>query len=133
MFDTFFYIFLFFCICFEIYAQYLFKLMYNEKLFNNSHIQLFFNFNNKNNKNNKNNILLAIGILFYAFTGFFAFKLLKYGELGIINIIWHLFHFFSLFFIGYFVLGERLNFNKKIGSLFGIIALIFFMIDGHHH
>jgi len=122
MFDKFFYLFLFFCVFFEISAQYLYKLVYNKKLYNNSIVSFL---------NEKN--ILFIGIIFYAFTGYFAFKILKYGELGVINIIWHLFHFFSLFLIGYFALGERLNFNKKIGCIFGIIALIFFMIDGHHH
>jgi drug/metabolite transporter (DMT)-like permease len=127
MFDIFFYLFLFFSVFFEIGAQYLFKLVHNKKIYNNSYLSLF------NFTNNKNIFLLSIGIIFYALTGFFAFKILKYGELGIINIIWHLLHFFILFFIGYFLLGERLNLNKKIGSIFGIIAIIFFMIDGHNH
>ena len=127
MFDIFFYLFLFFSVFFEISAQYLFKLVHNKKIYNNSYLSLF------NFTNNKNIFLLSIGIIFYALTGFFAFKILKYGELGIINIIWHLLHFFILFSIGYFLLGERLNLNKKIGSIFGIIAIIFFMIDGHNH
>ena len=127
MFDIFFYLFLFFSVFFEISAQYLFKLVHNKKIYNNSYLSLF------NFTNNKNIFLISIGIIFYALTGFFAFKILKYGELGIINIIWHLLHFFILFFIGYFLLGERLNLNKKIGSIFGIIAIIFFMIDGHNH
>lgn len=130
MFDIFFYLFLFFSVFFEISAQYLFKLVHNKKIYNDSYLS---SFNFINNKINKNNLLLIIGIVFYALTGFFAFKILKYGELGVINIIWHLLHFFILFFIGYFLLGERLNLNKKIGSLFGIIAIIFFMIDGHNH
>ena len=127
MFDKFFYLFLFFSVFFEIGAQYLFKLIHNKKIYNNSYLSLF------NFINNKNNFLLIIGIVFYALTGFFAFKILKYGELGVINIIWHLLHFFILFLIGYFVLNERLNLNKKIGCIFGIIAIIFFMIDGHNH
>ena len=121
MFDKFFYLFLFFCIFFEISAQYLFKLIYKKKL-NIDYIPYI-----------NNEIFILIGIILYALTGYFVFKILKYGELGVINIIWHLFHFFSLFLIGYFALGEKLTFNRKIGSLFGIIALIIFMIDGHHH
>tara|TARA_B100001175_G_C19433252_1_gene602265 strand:+ start:61 stop:435 length:375 start_codon:yes stop_codon:yes gene_type:complete len=124
MFDKLFYLFLFFNIFFEICAQYLYKLFYNKKLFD---LGLGFDFGFGNN------IYIIVGVIFYAFTGYFTFKLLKYGELGVINIIWHLFHFFSLFLIGYFALGERLSLNKKIGCVFGIIALIFFMIDGHHH
>ena len=129
MFDIFFYVFLFFCVCFEISAQYLFKIIYNKKLLDNGKIFSFINNNNINN-NNINNIILFIGLIFYVFTGYFAFKILKYGELGVINIIWHLLHFFSLFLIAYFALGERLNFNKKIGCLFGIIAIIIFILDG---
>ena len=127
MIDKFFYIFLFFSILFEISAQYLYKLVYNKK-----NLSVDFGFGPIFSNINKNNYVL-LGVIFYALTGYFAFKILKYGELGVINIIWHLFHFFSLFFIGYFALGERLSFNKKIGCLFGIIAIIFFMFDGHHH
>ena len=120
MFDILFYIFLFLTIFFEIGAQYLFKLIYNKKTKN---LGSYFGFD----------LYILIGIIFYAFTGFFAYKILKYGELGVINIIWHLLHFFFLFLIGYFAFGEKLTFNKKIGSVFGIIALVIFMIDGHHH
>ena len=125
MFDKLFYFFLFFSVFFEIAAQYLYKLFYNKKILDFGFGPLIPNLNNK--------FYILIGVIFYAFTGYFAFKILKYGELGVINIIWHLFHFFSLFLIGYFALGERLSLNKKIGCVFGIIALIFFMIDGHRH
>ena len=118
MFDNLFYLFLFLTIFFEIFAQYLYKLIHNKKLLNYGYNE---------------NIFILIGVIFYALTGFFSFKILKYGELGVINIIWHLLHFIILFIIGYYFLNERLTFNKKIGCIFGIIALILFMIDGHQH
>tara|TARA_B100000989_G_C19230440_1_gene339671 strand:- start:171 stop:527 length:357 start_codon:yes stop_codon:yes gene_type:complete len=117
MFDNLFYIFLFFSVFFEIFAQYLYKLVYNKKY--------LYGLNE--------NIIISLGIIFYAFTGFFAFKILKYGELGVINIIWHLLHFFILFIIGYFIFNEKLSLTKKIGCVFGIIALIIFMVDGGGH
>ena len=116
MFDKLFFIFLFFSVFFEISAQYLYKLVYNKKILITNQ-----------------NYYIAIGVLFYAFTGFFSYKILQYGELGVINIVWHLFHFFVLFLIGYYFLNEKLSFTKKIGCVFGIIALLLFMIDTNHH
>ena len=117
--DTFFYVYLFSSIFFEISAQYLFKLIHLKKILNYKQLILFF------------------GIIFYALTGYFAFKLLSYAELGVINIIWHLFHFLILFIIGYLFLNEKLSIKKIIASIIGLISLILFMTDteggGHVH
>ena len=125
MLNNLFYLYLFFCIFFEIVAQYLYKLVHLNKIPNI--------FNKQNLITNKKNIYITIGIVFYAFSGYFAFKLLKYGELVVINIIWHLFHFLILFLIGYFFLNEKLNFKKIIASIFGIISLILFLTELNHH
>ena len=109
--DTFFYVYLFSSIFFEISAQYLFKLIHLKKILNYKQLILFF------------------GIIFYALTGYFAFKLLSYAELGVINIIWHLFHFLILFIIGYLFLNEKLSIKKIIASIIGLISLTLFMTD----
>jgi len=124
MLNNLFYLYLFLSVFFEIVAQYLYKLVYLNKISN-----IF----NKQNIINSKNIYIIIGVLFYAFTGYFAFKLLKYGELVIINIIWHLVHFFILFLIGYFLLNEKLNLKKIIACIFGIISLILFLTEFKHH
>lgn len=110
--DLIFFIYIFIIIAFEVTAQYLYKYSYK--------------YINKDN-------LVLVGVLFYAISGYFAYKILKYGELGVVNVIWHLIHFLALFFVGYYFLGEKLTTNKIIGSIFGIISLLIFMLDGGTH
>lgn len=111
--DSFFYIYLFFSVFFEISAQYLFKLIHLKKILNYNYKQL----------------AVISGVIFYALTGYFAFKLLSYAELGVINIIWHLFHFLMLFIIGYLFLNEKLSIKKIVASIIGLISLILFMTN----
>jgi drug/metabolite transporter (DMT)-like permease len=110
-----FFIFIFFIIFCEITAQYLFK-----KSFITKQSQEF-------------NLFLIVGIILYSIIGFFVFKILDYGEIIIVNIIWHLLHFIILFLIGYFVFKEKLSFKKIIASIIGMIAIIIFLFDNHHH
>tara|TARA_B100001093_G_scaffold517946_1_gene601092 strand:- start:1058 stop:1450 length:393 start_codon:yes stop_codon:yes gene_type:complete len=129
--NLFFPIFTFITIFFEITAQYLFKISYKkpdiDNIFNRT-INLFIN----NILHNKKHNIIIIGIIFYAITGFFVYKLLAFGHLGIINIVWHLIHFIALFFVGYFLLGEKLNIKKIIAISLGLISIILFMSDGFH-
>ena len=106
-----FYFFIILSILSEVYAQYLFKIAHNNKKYK----------------------FVPLGIILYAFTGFFAFKLLKYTHLVIANIIWHILHFILLFFVGFYFLNEKLTQQQIIATIFGIISLFLFMIDGNHH
>lgn len=110
-----FFIFVFFIIFCEISAQYLFKKSLISK------------------QSQFNSLFLIIGIILYCIIGFLVFKILNYGEIIIINIIWHLLHFIILFLIGYFVFNEKLSFNKIVASIIGMIAIVIFLFDNHHH
>jgi hypothetical protein len=66
----------------------------------------------------------------YALLGFSIYKLLHYGNILILNIIWHLIYFILLFLMGYFIFQEKINFQKIVALLFGIISLSIFMIYG---
>ena len=125
--DLLFIFYLIVIILFEVCAQYLYKISYNDKvdIFNNV---LYFN-----KYNNLKNIIVLVGVIFYAISGFFAYKLLRYGELGVINVIWHLIHFFVLFIVGYLFLNETLSTKKIIGCAFGILSLLILMSDSHGH
>ena len=107
-----FYIFVLLSTISEVFAQYLFKISYKNKLAN---------------------YYIVFGIILYALTGFFVFSLLKYEHLGVANVIWHLFHFLLLFYIGYFFLGEKLTKLQILASVFGIISLLLFMLNTHDH
>ena len=111
--DYLFFIFIFLIIFCEITAQYLFK----KSLITKKEFNLF----------------LIVGIILDCIIGFFVFKILDYGEIIIVNIIWHLLHFIILFLIGYFVFKEKLSFKKIIASIIGMIAIIIFLFDNHHH
>lgn len=112
--NTLFYIFVLFSIISEVTAQYLFKLIHK---------------NLKNLENYKKNLYLTLGIILYALTGFCAYKLLEFTNLLVANIIWHIFHFILLFLVGYIFLNERLTKNQILGSIFGIISIIIFMLN----
>jgi multidrug transporter EmrE-like cation transporter len=129
--DLLFIFYLIVIILFEVCAQYLYKISYN-----NNKIDIFNNVFYFNKYNYLKNVIVLVGVIFYAISGFFAYKLLRYGELGVINVIWHLIHFFVLFIVGYLFLNETLTIKKIIGSVFGIISLLILMSDTHsqgHH
>ena len=111
IYDKYFFIFIFLIIFCEITAQYLFK----KPPFKNKII------------------IYTVGAILYSIIGILAYQILQYGELIVINIVWHLLHFIILFFIGYFILGEKLSFNKTIASILGLISLGIFLLEGHHH
>jgi multidrug transporter EmrE-like cation transporter len=128
--DLLFIFYLIIIILFEVCAQYLYKISYNNK------IDIFNNVFDFNKYTNLRTIIVLVGVIFYAISGFFAYKLLRYGQLGVINVIWHLIHFFVLFVVGYLFLNETLSTKKIIGSAFGIISLLILMSDSHssgHH
>ena len=109
--DRLFFVFIFLIISCEMAAQYLFKRP---------------PFKNKI-------IIYAIGAILYSIIGILAYQILQYGELLVINIVWHLFHFIILFLIGYFILGEKLSFNKSVACILGLASLGIFLLEGHHH
>jgi len=125
--DLLFIFYLIVIILFEVCAQYLYKISYNDK------IDIFNNVVYFNKYNYLKNVIVLVGVIFYAISGFFAYKLLRYGELGVINVIWHLIHFFVLFIVGYLFLNETLSTKKIIGCAFGILSLLILMSDGHSH
>jgi len=76
------------------------------------------------------NSLIIFGLLLYTFTGYCVYKLLNYGNLFILNIIWHLVYFIILFIIGFLVFKQKLNYQKIVALVFGLISLIIFMFYG---
>jgi hypothetical protein len=82
------------------------------------------------NANMNTNILVVLGLAAYTFTGFCVYKILNYGNLVVLNIIWHLVYFIILFIIGFLIFNEKINYQKLIALLFGLISLIIFMFYG---
>jgi drug/metabolite transporter (DMT)-like permease len=76
------------------------------------------------------NILIILGLAAYTFTGYCVYKILNYGNLVVLNIIWHLVYFIILFIIGFLIFKEKLNYQKIIALVFGLISLIIFMFYG---
>jgi len=107
--DKFFYVYLFIITLFSISSQYLFKKIQKKELPAS---------------------YLIFGVTMYALLGFVIYKLLHYGNIIILNIIWHLIYFILLFLMGYFIFQEKINFQKIVALLFGIISLSIFMMYG---
>jgi hypothetical protein len=84
----------------------------------------------KSYANDNSTILVVLGLAAYTFTGFCVYKILNYGNLVVLNIIWHLVYFSILFIIGFLIFKEKLNFQKLVALLFGLISLIIFMFYG---
>ena len=82
------------------------------------------------NTNTNMNILVVLGLAAYTFTGFCVYKILNYGNLVVLNIIWHLVYFIILFIIGFLIFNEKINYQKLVALLFGLISLIIFMFYG---
>jgi drug/metabolite transporter (DMT)-like permease len=107
--DNYFYLYLFLITLFSIASQYLFKKIQQKE----------FHYN-----------YLIFGVTMYALLGLFIYKLLHYGNILILNIIWHLIYFIILFLMGYFIFQEKINFEKFVALVFGLISLIIFMVYG---
>jgi EamA domain-containing membrane protein RarD len=113
--DTYFYFYLLAITFSSIASQYIFKKSYA----------------NANATDNSNtNILVVLGLAAYTFTGFCVYKILNYGNLVVLNIIWHLIYFIILFIIGFLIFNEKINYQKLIALLFGLISLFIFMFYG---
>jgi len=117
--DNFFYLYLLLITFSSITSQYLFK-------------QSYANINTNVNTNviSNTNILIILGLAAYTFTGYCVYKILNYGNLVVLNIIWHLVYFIILFIIGFLIFKEKLNYQKIIALVFGLISLIIFMFYG---
>jgi hypothetical protein len=113
--DSYFYFYLLAITFSSIASQYIFKKSYA-------------NVNATDNSNT--NILVVLGLAAYTFTGFCVYKILNYGNLVVLNIIWHLVYFIILFIIGFLIFNEKINYQKLIALLFGLISLIIFMFYG---
>jgi len=113
--DNFFYLYLLLITFSSITSQYLFK-------------QSYANINT--NVISNTNILIILGLAAYTFTGYCVYKILNYGNLVVLNIIWHLVYFIILFIIGFLIFKEKLNYQKIIALVFGLISLIIFMFYG---
>ena len=111
--DAYFYFYLLAITFFSITSQYIFKKAYVNV-----------------NTNSNTNILVILGLCAYTFTGFCVYKILNYGNLVVLNIIWHLVYFSILFIIGFLIFKEKLNYQKIVALLFGLISLIIFMFYG---
>ena len=107
--DKFFYVYLFLITLFSISSQYLFKKIQKKEL-----PRSYFIF----------------GVTMYALLGFCIYQLLHYGNILILNIIWHLIYFIILFLMGYFIFQEKINSEKIIALIFGLISLVIFMLYG---
>lgn len=112
--DSYFYFYLLAITFSSIASQYIFKKSYA----------------NANDANDYSNILVILGLAAYTFTGFCVYKILNYGNLVVLNIIWHLVYFIILFIIGFLIFEEKINYQKLIALLFGLISLIIFMFYG---
>ena len=115
--DSYFYFYLLAITFSSIASQYIFKKSYA-------------NDNSNDNSNANTNILVVLGLAAYTFTGFCVYKILNYGNLVVLNIIWHLVYFIILFIIGFLIFNEKINYQKLIALLFGLISLIIFMFYG---
>jgi hypothetical protein len=113
--DNFFYLYLLLITFSSITSQYLFKQSYT---------------NVNTNVISNTNILIILGLAAYTFTGYCVYKILNYGNLVVLNIIWHLVYFIILFIIGFLIFKEKLNYQKIIALVFGLISLIIFMFYG---
>jgi drug/metabolite transporter (DMT)-like permease len=113
--DSYFYFYLLAITFSSIASQYIFKKSYA---------------NANANANTNTNILVVLGLCAYTFTGFCVYKILNYGNLVVLNIIWHLVYFIILFIIGFLIFKEKLNYQKIIALVFGLISLIIFMFYG---
>lgn len=115
--DSYFYFYLLAITFSSIASQYIFK-------------KAYVNANTNVNTNTNTNILVILGLAAYTFTGFCVYKILNYGNLVVLNIIWHLVYFSILFIIGFLIFEEKLNYQKLVALLFGLISLIIFMFYG---
>jgi EamA domain-containing membrane protein RarD len=115
--DIYFYFYLLAITFSSIASQYIFKKSYA-------------NANSNANANSTTNILVFLGLCAYTFTGFCVYKILNYGNLVVLNIIWHLVYFIILFIIGFLIFNEKINYQKLVALLFGLISLIIFMFYG---
>lgn len=119
------FIYIFCIITFELTGQFLWKSYYIKnnlnKLSSNPITKLLTNLTNKN-------LLIILGLFFYILSGIFVFKLLKYRDLTTINIIYHIIYFTGLFLVGYYLLDEKFNIKKLLGSCLGLISIILFII-----
>ena len=115
--DSYFYFYLLAITFSSIASQYIFKKSYA-------------NANANANANSTTNILVFLGLAAYTFTGFCVYKILNYGNLVVLNIIWHLVYFIILFIIGFLIFKEKINYQKLVALLFGLISLIIFMFYG---
>jgi EamA domain-containing membrane protein RarD len=115
--DIYFYFYLLAITFSSIASQYIFKKSYA-------------NANSNANANSTTNILVFLGLCAYTFTGFCVYKILNYGNLVVLNIIWHLVYFIILFIIGFLIFKEKINYQKLVALLFGLISLIIFMFYG---
>jgi EamA domain-containing membrane protein RarD len=113
--DSYFYFYLLAITFSSIASQYIFKKSYA---------------NVNTNDNSNTNILVVLGLAAYTFTGFCVYKILNYGNLVVLNIIWHLVYFIILFIIGFLIFNEKINYQKLVALLFGLISLIIFMFYG---
>ena len=110
--DKFFYVYLFLITLFSISSQYVFKKIHLKK------------------NNNKHYSLLVLGLTLYTLTGVCVYNILKYGNIIILNVIWHLVYFIILFLMGYFLFKEKINAQKIIALIFGLISVMIFMSYG---
>ena len=117
--DNFFYLYLLLITFSSITSQYLFKQSYTNVISNVN-----------TNVISNTNILIIMGLAAYTFTGYCVYKILNYGNLVVLNIIWHLVYFIILFIIGFLIFKEKLNYQKIIALVFGLISLIIFMFYG---
>ena len=121
--DAYFYFYLLAITFSSITSQYIFKKAYvnvnaNANAYANSYA------------NSYANILVILGLCAYTFTGFCVYKILNYGNLVVLNIIWHLVYFCILFIIGFLIFKEKLNYQKIVALVFGLISIIIFMFYG---
>jgi EamA domain-containing membrane protein RarD len=121
--DSYFYFYLLAITFSSIASQYIFKKSYANANTNT-------NANTNANANTNTNILVVLGLCAYTFTGFCVYKILNYGNLVVLNIIWHLVYFIILFIIGFLIFNEKINYQKLVALLFGLISLIIFMFYG---
>lgn len=110
--DAYFYIYLLFITIFSISSQYVFKGIHSIK------------------NNNKHYSLLVLGLALYTLTGICVYNILKYGNIIILNILWHLVYFTILFLMGYFLFKEKINSQKIVALIFGLISIMIFMAHG---
>jgi len=113
--DNYFYFYLLLITFSSIMSQYIFKQSYASV---------------NSNSNSYSNLLVFFGLIAYTFTGFCVYRILNYGNLVVLNIIWHLVYFGILFIIGFLIFKEKINYQKIIALIFGLISLIIFMFYG---